>query len=180
MRKRKKPQCAPDEPEVVMRRGPDGKPGVEMRHHLIGLFAEAFLDILDASNYVEQSLWSPERGRVLLTIQRPDATTPHGARAAAEAEARRLRALLAEHGIDPGPDPLTYAPPSPPDAGKFRQPEMPWLLVDVRQEPARMVCEGCGQSAPLAMPCAAPVLQAAIGAFAKMHAGCGPKETRDG
>jgi hypothetical protein len=71
----------------------------ELAKHLIATFIPA-LEETNAVNYLSWDAVHPEtRKRYSLIFVKPDGLTPHEARQQAEAEVKRLRALLDEHGI---------------------------------------------------------------------------------
>jgi addiction module HigA family antidote len=71
----------------------------EMARNLLAAFVPAF-EATGAVNYLSWDLTHPDSGgRYSLIVVKPEGLTPHEARQQAEAEAERLRALLAEHGV---------------------------------------------------------------------------------
>jgi hypothetical protein len=88
---------------------PDGGVGVgigggelaeQWAAHLLSIFLPAFEES-GADNYIEYEGFNRETGeRILLTVVKPGGKRPSELRAVADAEVVRLRALLAEHGIE--------------------------------------------------------------------------------
>lgn len=112
--RKKLPDFADDEPTLTLNQLSDTDDGMafgigdpdgaarETAKRLIATFKPA-LDHHHAVNYIEYPATDPATGeRYALIIVRPDGLTPHEARQKAEAETARLRALLAEHGIEDG------------------------------------------------------------------------------
>ncbi|ALG07647.1 hypothetical protein [Kibdelosporangium phytohabitans] len=72
----------------------------EMARMMLAAFIPALRDT-DAVNYLEFPATDQDTGQTYaLIVVKPDGLTPHAARQRAEREADRLRALLAEHGIE--------------------------------------------------------------------------------
>ena len=65
-------------------------PGAQL---IAGMFLGLLQDNPKAVNYLQLTFGSSE-GNILVTVQRPGGASPHGLRAMAEQEARRLRAEL--------------------------------------------------------------------------------------
>ena len=52
----------------------------------------------------------------------------------------------------------------------------PHTWVDANTMPQTLHCDRCGRREPLALPMSVDFLVASLDAFARLHAGCEPKE----
>lgn len=85
---------------ILAQLGPAEELAGAMSYQLVSVYAPAFEET-GAPNYLSWDLPEEHTGaRYSLIIVKPDGLTPHEARQAAEQECARLRALLAEHGIE--------------------------------------------------------------------------------
>lgn len=135
--------------------------------------AESFAKSLDTSeNYMTLQFTHEKQGRIEVRVQRVGKLTPHDARVNAEAEVRRLRGLLAQHGVsDDGPE--TFAPDEPPPLTFAEQNGHPeWLTIDATRRPNVLVCGRCGEEQAMPTPCPADTAVAAMNKFSGRHGGC--------
>jgi hypothetical protein len=78
-----------------------GGSAVEVAQQVMAVLVPAFEEHPDAINYLSwDATYKPSGQRYSLILVRPNGLTPHEARQQAEKECERLRALLAEHGIE--------------------------------------------------------------------------------